>query len=503
MLARVCVAALASLFLLSTPVSADEADDIPALMERMMTAVESGDEALAWRTSHILLEHDDLERLPDHLLADVYAAAGLAAYFYTGPQMETAEAAAMERFDEAVRLGSRNPLVFIFRGLLSSVEDRAERAASDLLQAEELAPGITNELPSDTINLILFGLRAEGREKTYRAFVNRFYDTWEPAHPFDLRDLLIAEAARLALLDGDVATARERVGEITASSTLLMIQTDREFEPLWLSEGPQLQALLQDALQAQADRYAQAMTAHPGYLEGPLLHADVLARSGDYETAYALSLAAYEQVLEGGFPDDTHEQFATLLSNLASYEVGLGDLEAALQRLEQASTMEEYGVDNVTQRLMLAQVLVGVGRAQDALNALGDYETLALSSAGVGAALAVTACANHLLGETEIRDAAVEALREDFAARADQLQIAYACMDDRDAAAALYIERLQDPRQRIFALDELQEREELESQYRGPLDDLFDAHDEALRSRDDVRAAVAEFGRIVETGVYY
>jgi tetratricopeptide (TPR) repeat protein len=502
MIQRLLAAALA-LVLICAPAHADEPDDVGALVDRMMTALQAGDHELSWRTSVLLLEREELRRLPDSVVAELYGAAGAAAFFYSGDQREMAEAAALERFDESIRLGSSNPVTYLFRGLIHASDGEAEQAASDLLSAERLRPGIANDLRSEAISPILYGLRAVGLEQAHAEFVSYFEANWRPNHPFDSASLLALEAARLDLRKGDLDAARAHAQSITASATVLILQTHREFEPLWRPEGPELQEYLRTAIRAEADELAADMESHPEYLEGPLYHADALARLGDYETAYALSLETYAQALDGAFPADTHEQFATLLSNLASYELGLGDYQAALERLERASEIQEAGVDNVTQRLMMAQMLVLDGRAEAALEALGDYNALALSSGGVGSARSTSACVHHLLGDTAARDADIAVMREDFAARADRLQFVYACMDDLESAAALMVERLRDPQQRLHALDELQVRNEPDSRYRGPLDAMLEAHADALRAHEDVRAAAAEVGRIVVTGVYY
>ncbi|MFP4519503.1 MAG: hypothetical protein ACLFQ5_08610 [Oceanicaulis sp.] len=497
------MALLGALALLSAPALGDEADDAQRLFDRMVTAMDAGDSELAWRTSLILLEHEDLNQLPTFLLAEVYGAAGVAAFFYDGDQMDRAEAAALERFDEAVRLGVRNPVVFLFRGLLHASRERAEPAARDILQAEQLMPGIANDLRTDMIGPILFGLRQDGLEPLHAEFVAHFYANWRPAHPMDLRDGIIVEAARVALRAGDLQGARDRVGELSQAGALEIVQTHREFDALWIEPGPELQARLREATQGEAERYAALAEAHRDHIEPRLMQADAHARLGDYEAAYALALETHAQALDGAFPADTQEQFGMLLANLASYELGLGRLDDALERLRRASTISEYGVDNVTQRLSLAGLLVAAARPEEALEVIEGYEALTLTSHGEGAALSTRACALHQLGDHQGRDRDVEALREDFASRAGALQFVYACLDDRDAAAALLIERLADPRQRLVALDELIERDSVATEYEGPLDAMFDAHDEALLARPEVQAAIAEAGRVIKPGTYY
>lgn len=107
----------------------------------------------------------------------------------------------------------------------------------------------------------------------------------------------------------------------------------------------------------------------------------------------------------------------------------------------------------------------------------------------------VRACAAAQLGDAALRETAMAFLREHVEDNYAAMARANLCVDDLDAAAALYVQRLNDLDQRSSALLALQ-RYQAPPGSALPYDGVLRQRLDRVRERADVQAAVAAVGRI-------
>jgi len=501
---RAFAALIALLLILSAPsaLAQDEADDIPGLIDRALTALDAGDTDTAYRTSQILLSHPDFDSLPGLAKSDIYAVAGFAALYM--PEDRSDEALA--HLNEAERLGSTNPLVYLMRSVAHLTKEDPVSGARDMMRADRLAPGVINSLRGNDVFPVLNDLAhtelADG-DLVYPRFVDFMMKRWQPENPFDTNEYLRFHAARIAVREGDLMTAGRLVEGLEFSSSRLRVQIERDFEPFWIEDPETLRAHIREGAQNTLTRYTQLASDHPGYIEPVAIKAQAMAQLGDPQGAFSELNAARERVFSGELINDVGEQMAWLLNDMAAAAQSLGDLDRAVALMAEAAELSEYDAPNVSQRANLAFMLAMGGQERRALEELSRIDFADTSIFGEAVVRTTRVCASHFLGRGEGVEADIGALTAKGMVVSSLQQYAYACVDDRERAAALLIARLDHPTARTEALSELQSYLETGQEHHGPNDAAMKAHEAALIARSDVAAAITRAGRVIDPGVAF
>jgi tetratricopeptide (TPR) repeat protein len=480
----------------------DQAADIPGLIERVLSALDTGDTDTAYRTSQILLSHSEFDALPSRAKADVYAVAGFAALYM--PDDRTDEALA--HFNEAEALGSTNPMVFLMRSVAYLTKEDPVSGARDMMRADRLAPGVINGMRGTDIFPVLNNLAqtelADG-DIVYPRFVDFLMKRWEPENPFDTTEYLRFHAARIAVREDDLISAGRLVDGLEFASSRLRVQIERDFESFWIDDPEALQSHIREGAQNTIARYTRLASEHPGYIEPVAIKAQAMARLGDPQGAFEELEAARDQVFSGELINDVGEQMAWLLNDMAAAAQSLGDLDRAVALMAEAAELSEYNTPNISQRANLAFMLAMGGEENRALEELEQIDFADTSAYGEAVVRTTRVCANYFLGQTDQVEADLAALLTKGMAVSAMQQYAYACVGDRDRAAALLIERLDHPSARTEALSELQTYLETGQEHRGPYYAAMKAHEAALIARPDVAAAIRRAGRLIEPGVAF
>ncbi len=325
-------------------------------------------------------------------------------------------------------------------------------------------------------------------------FVDALLTRWTPADPFTELDGMRQIQVEGLLRHGDTAKAIEVTRKISNPDILVAMRADKRFDAL-SAAGPGLLDPKAAALRQLAGIDA-LYAAHPGLLSGVDARTSALLDLDRGEEALAFVEAAITRAQKdpGAF-EDVDARLAWTI-NLKTHALGtLGRDEEALEALETAARVPEKGKANVNQTLNLAAQQMSMGRFKAALATVSSVRDDRVSPYGKAVGLRITACSATLLGDLKTADEALGQLRELKLEAKRQLEDALLCRGDLDGAAAMLIERLQNPVQRNLALAGLQVTPLRPSPL--PLDVTLRQRRAELRARPDVRAAIDAVGRVI------
>lgn len=494
--------AAASLLISSPTFAQDEADDLPGLFERAYNALDVGEYETALRTIQILLAHPDFDALPEEARADAYGLAGFANLY----RSDHDTGRAIEYLNEAERLGSRNPLIYLTRSFANMSEDKPALAAQDMMRADRLATGLLNGLRGRDFFVLMDMLAQSDSEEAvevYPLFVEYVLKRWVPENPFETTEYVRYHAARIEVAEGDLIKAGRLVEGLEFAETRLRVQIEREFEAFWIEDEQALRDHIREGAEHTIRYFGALADENPGYIEPVALKAQGYTQLGQPELAFAELEAAREQVFNGELINDVGEQLTWLLNDMATAAEQQGHFEQAVSLMDEAASLSEFNSANVSQRINLAFMLALNGQAERALEQLEQVDVEQTSAHGKAMILTTRICAEALGGVTREFDAELQELSEAGLIISGFHQYALACIDDRDEAAALLIERLNHPAARADALVSLQEYLDVEGEYKSPFRPQLDAHEDAVIARPEVAAAINRAGRIIEVGVTY
>jgi tetratricopeptide (TPR) repeat protein len=153
--------------------------------------------------------------------------------------------------------------------------------------------------------------------------------------------------------------------------------------------------------------------------------------------------------------------------------------------------------DLASQRLNLGELYVLLGQPEEALVAIEAIkaEGDGASPYGLAVAAAIRICAYVQLGDEANLASALAYLRENGDSSDWALRTGLLCANDQRGLARVIMERLEDSSTRSDALEGLQDY--LPSPHETKFSAVLDERFEAVRSRADVRAAIAKYGRIL------
>lgn len=320
------------------------------------------------------------------------------------------------------------------------------------------------------------------------------------SRPTGTPDDLWMELALSHLARGQDEAARKVLARLGDPSYLVKAMADRRFDAV-LPESLTVDALLPLARRRVADLRAAAIL-EPLRLEIQAELASAMLVAGEHEDAVALAAEVREVISEAvtqgaevPYPDAA-EYLPWLYNRAAAAQVrlGRGDEGLALYRL--AARPEVAPEDTVSHPLNLAHHLITAGQPREALSVvsamrhMSPYGRMVLVSVQYRAALAT--------GDEEGAEAAMRYLSANRKDNEGAYVEARLEAGETDEAAAALIARLEDPEERGGALYELQGFRA--GAFLGDKDP--NAGQDALLAREDVQAAVARHGRMLDLPIW-
>lgn len=329
-------------------------------------------------------------------------------------------------------------------------------------------------------------------------FVDALLPHWTPHDPF-VEPFVELNAMRQIQVEGLLRQGRtvqaiEATRKISNPDVLIAMRADKRFDAL-AAAGSDLLDPKAAALRQLAEIDA-LYPAHPDLLSGVDARTSALLDLNRGEEALAFVDAAITRAQKDprAFKDVDTRLGWTI--NLKNHALGsLGRDEEALEALETAARLPENGKANINQTLNLAAQQMDMGRYKAALATVASVRDDRVSPYGRSVGLRITACSATQLGDLKTADEAILRLRELKLEAKRHLEDALLCRGDLDGAAAMVIERLQNPVQRNLALFGLQVTPLRPSPL--PLDVTLRRRRDELRARPDVRAAIDAVGRVI------
>ncbi len=308
-------------------------------------------------------------------------------------------------------------------------------------------------------------------------------------------DGLRMDHALLLVAAGQTARARERVSTVIDPRQVMILRIDRRFDAL--RQDPAFAERLDIEAAAEADlaRGRARAADEPTKLQGFLDVAQSLRGLGRREEALALldHHISRAQAADAGGYEDVAESLNWLLNERAYVLYDLDRAVEARQAFGLSIAAGEDGQWSVSQVINFASMLVAEQRPRDAIEVVRTVGRA--SPYGDMWIAAVRACAAAQTGDAALQETALAFLREHAEDNYAAMARANLCVNDLDAAAALYILRLNNVQERTAALLALQ-------LYRTPPgsslpnDAVLRERLNRVRDRPDVQAALAAVGRI-------
>ena len=293
---------------------------------------------------------------------------------------------------------------------------------------------------------------------------------------------------------GDVDGARAAAERVRSPAELVSLRADRRFDAI-VDRGARAFDVERAANRRVDDLRARALLDQD-VLETQSAFAAAMLVVGDAESVLALAdevESMYAASPRPGYRDD--DQRVWMLNHRANALRRLGRADEALDVLRKAAGLDEEGAANVSQVLNLGELYCALGCPDDSLATIARAGRM--SGFGRMVQTYVQLCAAVQKNDAAGVDAALAYLREHRATSETIYtgSLLYAGRDDE--AAATMIERLGDPARRGEALRELQVfRKGPALPGEAATETAAEARLAAMRERADIRAALADVGRI-------
>jgi tetratricopeptide (TPR) repeat protein len=366
-------------------------------------------------------------------------------------------------------------------------KDTAEAFAD--LDADLAAAKRTGE-PFSMSNLrgvYVFYRRLEDEDR-FRLFKILDEANWAPVETADDVSEFWGDYAALLIGAGDQAGAIRQLKKVTAARALFALSLDKRFYGLRRSE-PQLfdfEKLGAADVERLANLYKESSNDNAIY---EIIEA--LSAVGRYDVAVAVA----DEALKSSklVDEDGHDYRNWVEDRRAAALLDMGRFDDAIAGERRAASRQERGHANASQILNLGQMLLDVGRFEEALDAIKTIETQGVASpAGLAYAAQIKVCAYGGLGRKEDQRRALAGAAEVLGKNRSARLEAVLCADDIPAAVKLMVDWLDEPQSRRHALVELCPAPEMTvGAYRAVLSRRFDK----VRHDSAVVAAIAKAGR--------
>ena len=370
-----------------------------------------------------------------------------------------------------------------------------EPAAEHLLTLLSVRPDTLENLSEQHISVLIHKL--DHSSPLRLALLHRLFDLQWSRKGLGA-DSLWYELALLHVERGELEAAKVAIDSVHTPVEVIKMRADRRFDGLVDPGSPRFDVLR--IANAHADNLRVKAMLDPERLDVlmELTYALlVLDRADEVLTMTDAALALIEASGPEGTMFESMADRVWLMNNRAIALRRMQRTDEALEQMLVASTLEEDGQPNVSQALNLGNFYCGLGRADDALDAIAPAG--AMSGYGRMVQTAVKHCAARLKGDEEAADRALAYLREH---RGDSQAIYVAALLEAgrtDEAAAVVIELLNAADTRAEALFRAQEFLHPEPL---PADGTRIERQRALYRRQDVRAVIDRVGRVEQQPIH-
>ncbi len=397
--------------------------------------------------------------------------------------------------DRAIALNPDIPWLQVLRLYYGYRFERTDASLDALKVLSRIEPDRVREMDLELVVALLRAARkldpAGDRSLAVHSALNRA--KYVPAAP-NHDDFLRMDHGRLLLARGRVDDARRLLQEVVDVDGIIEMRIDRRFDPL--RSDPAFESRLDVAAAAARDvaRSRAVMERNPKLLEAVYLHGSVL----NHAMRYSEGLAAADKALARDAADpgaftDAEEYRNWIVDMRGSFLYKVGRTDEGRAAMTKAAGLDEHGDTNVSNIINLSGYLVDEGRAADAVALIPRIGKP--SPYGQAWVEAIRSCAGVQLKDEALRIAGLDYLKAHEADNPAAYSRALLCSNDLDEAAALMIRRLSSEDQRVDALKSLQVTPD--SRMAGlPFYKVMRARFDALRAREDVRAAASKVGRI-------
>jgi len=297
----------------------------------------------------------------------------------------------------------------------------------------------------------------------------------------------------LALLErGRPVDAKHVATRLKQPSVVISVRVDKRFDQI-VKSAPRVFDI-DKAVETDIANLREIVRQSPRALQSIIELTYALLKAHRYDEALSLTDVVMQNVKGAGSQpayDDINDNLIWILNNRAIALGGLGRRDEELEILVRAARRPEHGDPNVSQAINLGQFYCDLGRPKDALFAILDVGKT--SPYGQSQLETVHLCAALQLGDKDAAASALNYLKDHQNDSPRTYQSALGLTGDYDGAAALLIQRLNDPSMRADALTEVQN-------YMDPADLEWPVKSrerfQVVVNRDDVQKAIHKVGRI-------
>jgi tetratricopeptide (TPR) repeat protein len=433
-----------------------------------------------------VLDADSFDQLPTKDQHDILYAAGAAESGVGDPALS------MALLNRAIQLPDVNAQDWTAMLVLSERQRDGVEAALAVTALARKWPDTLNKLDSLVVPNVLQLLDAdpEARDARFGLLSSLYEARWPKGHFAD-GDYLWRNLALMLLQDGHADRAAEVAKAIRSPEILVAVRSDLRFDAI--VQGDPAAFDLQAAMDAAIADARARVAAEPNKLDEVKRLASALMEAGKDSEALSLINEALAKA-NGPKPPFTDTQTAINWAQNARSEVlaNLGRYDEAIAAMRAGMEHKEHGRTNISQAVNLAYLLNRLERPQEAL--------AIVAKAGPGspygdlAVAAARAESYSQLGDKEKLDEILSYARAHLKYGPGLVEQMLVKSDDLDGAAALYIQRLEDPDMREDAL--LSAQDWMADGQRTPRDKEIDRRYRAMIARPDVQAAIKAVGRV-------
>jgi tetratricopeptide (TPR) repeat protein len=250
----------------------------------------------------------------------------------------------------------------------------------------------------------------------------------------------------------------------------------------------------------QLERSQAAVSSQPRSLEVLGVYLRALTTGGRYKEVLDLADEAITRASASRVPpyDDVEENLTWIRYARAKAVRRLGRWEQAVEELERARQVPEYGHVNVNQSINLASLYCDLDRPADALAVIAPIGEHDVNEFGRMQLESVRHTAAVERGDAAAAERAMAWLREHHADAEPTFEHALIVANELDQAERMLIERLADPKRRTKALVELQTFASTPATRRMR---VWRERWQSVVARPSVRAAAAKVGSVEDFSI--
>jgi tetratricopeptide (TPR) repeat protein len=293
----------------------------------------------------------------------------------------------------------------------------------------------------------------------------------------------------LALLErGRKQEAKHVTPRIKRPSVLISMRVDKRFDEIVKSAPDMFN--IDKAVDADIADLRGFVLKNPRSMQSVIELTYALLKARRYDEVLSLTDSVVQKA-NGKSAYDDPDRLIWILNNRAIALGGLGRRDEELELLIRAARHPEHGESNVSQAINLGQFYCDLGRPKDALFTVLDVQNT--SPYGRLQVEIVHLCAAVQLGDKHAADSALDYIKAHQADSPKTYESALIDAEDFNGAAALLIQRLNDPSTRSDALLEVQN-------FSDPTDLPQTAKSlanfRAVVDREEVQKTINKFGRM-------